>query len=406
MAPQQSPHFDAVSSELHLGGTVYAYADIDGDAERAADFLLTLLRDFPELAPSRGTTRLSATALVRILGLHNVKAIGLSSYENGDLYHNRAFIHHSGSREGLLRLFGGLPTEFDVVAIAPKDADLVWQQQVDVGILIDIIRELGQLGVGMSPEELDEALDEPVLDLDIRLAEVVKGLRTTVGLVLAIDESRNLWIPGESFTFPYVDFLFRVDGMEALADAIIRRAASDPFLRSERTGEWVVVELALRLPPPWNAYEPALIKEIATGRIFAVSSMAFLKRCLAEPEGVAKSTDYARAFDQLPSTGNGLTYLSPTMTRQMHAALDQVVGANGPSLPARIARFFLPDAGYPVGWVVESKDNGLAFSSNTPSSHKSTLITLGYAALLPGAAVVGASLLAPVQDGEPVAPPF
>ena len=45
MVPEPSPHFDAVSSELQLGGTVYLYADIDGDAERASDFLLAVLRD-------------------------------------------------------------------------------------------------------------------------------------------------------------------------------------------------------------------------------------------------------------------------------------------------------------------------------------------------------------------------
>ena len=65
MAPEQSPHFEAVSRELQLGGTAYVYADIDGDAERAADFLLSLLRDLPELAPPRGTSQLSAKSLVR-----------------------------------------------------------------------------------------------------------------------------------------------------------------------------------------------------------------------------------------------------------------------------------------------------------------------------------------------------
>jgi hypothetical protein len=34
-------------------------------------------------------------------------------------------------------------------------------------------------------------------------------------------------------------------------------------------------------------------------------------------------------------------------------------------------------------------------TSNSPSSHKSTLLTLGYVALLPAVAVVGASVLAP-----------
>ena len=407
MAPEQSPHFEAVSDELHLGGTVYAYADIEGDAERAADFLLTLLRDLPELAPMRGPSRLSATALVRVLGLHNVKAVGLSSYERGDLYHNRMFIHHSGAREGLLRLFGEAPRAFAMPSIAPPDADLVWEQQVDLGALIDVVRGLAQLGVGMTPEELDDALDERWLDLDMTLEEIVEGLSTTVGLILSIDESRNLWFSGESMIFSYTDFLLRIDGMGSLADAIIRRAAAEPLVRSEQTEEWVILRPAIRLPPPWNAYNPAFVKERATGRIYLVSSPGFFKRCLATTEGVGQTPDYTVAFEGLPRSGNGHAYFSPTMTRQMHSVLDQIVGANGPSLATRIARFFLPDAGYAVGWVVEGKPNGLAFSSNTPSSHKSTLLTLGYAALLPGAAVVGASLLAPEEgDDESFQPPF
>ena len=60
MAPEPSPHFETVSRELQLGGTAYVYADIDGDAERASDFLLSLLRDLPELAPTRGTTQINA----------------------------------------------------------------------------------------------------------------------------------------------------------------------------------------------------------------------------------------------------------------------------------------------------------------------------------------------------------
>ncbi len=393
MAPQRSPHFDAVSKEIQLGGTVYAYADIDGDAERAADFLLTLLRDLPGLVPQHSANRLNATTLVRILGLHNVQAIGLSSYENESLYHNRSFVHHTGAREGLLKLFGAEPAAFDLLSIAPEDADLVWEQQVDVGVLVDIIRALGELGVGTTPEELDRALSEPVLDLDITLGTILERLDTTVGLILAVDESRPLHIPGESFWFPYTDFLFRVDGLGELADAIADRAAFDPFIALERTEDWLLIRPAIRLPPPWNAYEPSVIKEIATGRLYIVSSPAFLKSCLSTTDGVAQSTDFIRAFEQLPMIGNGLTYFSPRMTRQMHALLDRVIEANGLSITTSIARLFLPDVGYPVGWVARNTDAGLLITSNSPSSHKSTLLTLSYAALLPAAAVIGASFL-------------
>ena len=393
MAPQKSPHFDAVSARLQLGGTVYAYADIAGDAERAADFLLALLRDLPGLAPQQGANRLNATTLVRILGLHNVQAIGLSSYEKESLYHNRSFIHHAGAREGLLKLFGTKPAYFDLVSIAPEDADLVWEQQLDVRVLVDIVRALGELGVGMTPEELDKALGEPVLGLDITLGAIVERLNTTAGLILAVDESRPLRIPGEPFWFPYTDFLFRVDGLGELAGAIAERAALDPLIASERTEEWVIIRPAIKLPPPWNAYEPSVIKEIATGRMYIVSSPAFLKRCLSTTGGVAQSADFIRAFEQLPMTGNGLIYFSPRMTRQMHAVLDRVIETNGSSLTTSLTRFFLPDVGYPVGWVAGNTDDGLLITSNSPSSHKSTLLTLGYAALLPAAAVIGASFL-------------
>jgi len=110
---------------------------------------------------------------------------------------------------------------------------------------------------------------------------------------------------------------------------------------------------------------------------------------------VAKTAEFGRAFEQLPMTGNGLTYFSPQMTRQMHAFLDRVIAVDGSSITTSLARFFLPDVGYPVGWVASNTDEGLLITSNSPSSHKSTLLTLGYVALLPAVAVVGASVLAP-----------
>ena len=393
MAPQRSPHFDAVSQQLQLGGTVYTFVDIDGDAERAAQFLLTLLRDLPSLKPPQGANRLNPSSLVRILGLHDVQAVGLSSYQNGALYHNRSFIRHGGPRQGLLKLFGAQPAAFDLLSIAPKEADLVWEQQLDIRAVVDIVRALGKLGVGVTPGALDQALSERVLGLDITLGAILDGLDTTAGMILAVDESRPLRIPGENFWFPYTDFLVRVDGLGDLADAIAEKAALDPFITSETTEQWVTIRPAIRLPPPWNAYQPSVIKERATGRMYVVSTPAFLKRCLSSNRDIAQTSDFIDAFAQLPETGNGLIYLSPRMTRQMHAVVDRVIEANGTSVAATLTRFFLPDVGHPVGWVAKNVADGLLMTSNSPSSHKSTLLTLGYAALLPGVAVIGASML-------------
>ncbi|MFZ1865571.1 MAG: hypothetical protein WAU39_15215 [Polyangiales bacterium] len=404
MAPQKSPHFDAVSARLQLGGTVYAYADIEGDAKRAADFFLPLLRDVPGFLVERDAHRLTATALVRILGIDQVLAIGLSSYRAETLYRNTGFIHHTGAREGLLKLFGAEPSAFGMVTMAPRETDLVWEQQLDIPALVDIVRELGALGIGLSPGELDQALSEPALDLDLTWKAVFERLNTTAGLIIAVDESRPLRIPGESFWFPYTDFVLRIDGLEEVADAIAHKAANDPFVASNSTKDWIIMSPAIELPPPWNAYQPSVIEEIATGRMFVVSSPAFLQKCLSAGENVTTTPDFARAFEGLPRTGNGLMYVSPRMTRQMHAMLDRIILANGSSLTTSVVRFFLPDVGYPAGWVVKNTDDGLLLTSNTASSHKSTLLTLGFGALLPAVVLAGVSALGPPAEvsGPPI----
>ncbi|MCZ6807876.1 MAG: hypothetical protein O7F08_13045 [Deltaproteobacteria bacterium] len=398
MAPQRSPHFDPVSANLQLGGTVYAYFDIDGDAERAADFFISLLRDLPALEAPGASQPLNATSLVRVLGLDNVHAVGLSSYKKEPLYHNRSFIYHTGPREGLLKVFGGEPAELGLKAIAPEGADLVWEQQLNLKVLVDIARALGERGVGVSPERLDETLAESLLGLDITIGEIVERLDTTAGLILEVDEARVLRIPGESFWFPYTDFLFQIDGLGDLVDAIAKRATFDPFIRADRTDQWLTIRPGIRLPPPWNAYEPSLIKDLATGRMYVVSKPDYLKKCLSQQSHVTATADFVTAFDGLPTIGNGMVFISPQLTREMHAMLDRVINDNGSTIFTTIARVLLPDAGFPIGWVGANRSDGILFTSNSSSSHKSTLITLGFAALLPAVAVLGASRLEPSPE--------
>jgi hypothetical protein len=210
-----------------------------------------------------------------------------------------------------------------------------------------------------------------------------------------VDEDRPLQIPGEPLWFPYTDFVLRVDGLSEVADAIARRAADDPFVASESTDGWVIMSPAIELPPPWSAYQPSVLHELATGRLFVTSTPAFLWRCLAAEQTIATAPDFSRAFEGLPRSGNGLMYVSPRMSRQMHSLLDRAISANGASVTTSLIRFFLPDVGYPAGWVARNEEDGLLFTSNTATSHKSTLLTFGLAALLPAAALIAASAIAP-----------
>lgn len=397
-APTPSPYFEAVGANLELGGEVFMYADVDGDAERAADFFLRILGDAPELRGAAEPSRLHGASLARALGLDRVRAVGLSSVEDGSRYRNRGFISLS-KREGVFRVWGEAPRAFDVLDMAAADADLVWQQEVDADALVDLARGFGMLGLAMSPDDLDALLDDRLSGLDVTARDILDDLTTTLRVVSSVDESRNVWLPGESFTFPHTDFMIAVDGIASLTEAFVRYAARDPFVRAQRSDTWVVVTPSIRLPPPWNAYEPALMMNAATGRTFLVSSPAFLQECLRTRDGLRANATFADTTSALPPNGNGFIYLSPRITRVMHAALDKIVAAQGPGIQTHVARALLPTPGEPYAWVLRNQPDGVLLHSSSASSHKSTLLTFGFAALLP--ALI---LLEPPSTDDPASP--
>lgn len=403
MAPNTSPYFEPVSERLELGGTVYAYVDVDGDAEEAAEFVISILRDSPTLLKPELAQRLSAEDLVRVIGLRNVHAIGLSSYRDDPLFHNRAFIHQSGKREGLMRALGGEPSTFSLLDVAGEGSDLLWEQQVNFQAVLQVVKALSERGIGMRPGELAKTLDEPVLDLGFTLGELIDRLDTTLGVIAQIDEQRSLQVPGGGFWFAYFDFLVMADRLGFVVDALARRAALIPMVQVEQNERWLVIRTSFRLPPPWNAWQPAILKELATDRVYLVSTEAFLERTLSQASSVKTTSSFQRAFKELPATGNGIVYLSPRLTRQLQSTVDRLTVERSPTLATSLIRLVLPEADVPIGWVCRNEEQGVLFTSNTSSSHKSTLITLGLATLAPVVVTLGLSALA--RRSEPPTAP-
>ncbi|MEM7437680.1 MAG: hypothetical protein AAF436_21180, partial [Myxococcota bacterium] len=357
MAPNPSPHFGAVADSLQLGGTVYAYVDIDGDAERAASFLMSLVDGVPGAGNASRAESRNPRQLARDVGLADVDAIGMSSYRRGDLYHNRSFIYRTGPRSGVLALFGGDAAAFELTNVSTPSTDFMWEQRLDLGALVDVVRALGAHGIGPSPASIDSALNESVGGLDVTLGALLQSLER-VGVMLELDESRILRVPGSTLWFPFTNFVFQLDGVRGLVDALERRSVFDPFLRSQSTAERRVISLGIRLPPPWNAYDPQLVEDVRSGRVYLISNPAFLERSLSSAERVTGTDDYETAFAELPTQGNGMLFMSRQLTRELHGLLDRWVNESGASLGTSLARFFLPDGGLPVGWVAQNRPDG------------------------------------------------
>src|SRR5579871_4839556 len=79
-ATEQSRHFEAVSRQLELGGMLYGYVDIDGDALKAAAGMKELADQIVATQPMLGMfLERDYAALFTELGFNDVKAVGFSS---------------------------------------------------------------------------------------------------------------------------------------------------------------------------------------------------------------------------------------------------------------------------------------------------------------------------------------
>src|SRR5271157_5713821 len=131
---ERSRHFDAVSSRLELGGVLYGYADIDGDALALASGAQVLVHQLSAAQPQLAALdRQDFKALFAELGLSDVKAVGFSSVREPDgNYRNRTFLYTPAGRHGLFAAFGGKPGRFIGSRMAPPDCDFYSECEFDV----------------------------------------------------------------------------------------------------------------------------------------------------------------------------------------------------------------------------------------------------------------------------------
>src|SRR5688572_30171413 len=118
---ERSRNFAAVNKHLELGGTLYGYVDVDGDLLALTGRLQSLMTDVSKTQPGASiVAQQDLTAIVTMLGLTDVKAMGVSSVPDGTgFFRNRIFIYTGGERHGLMAGLGGKPAAFKHVGLAP-----------------------------------------------------------------------------------------------------------------------------------------------------------------------------------------------------------------------------------------------------------------------------------------------
>ena len=369
--PEQSAHFAAVNRHLELGGTVYGYMDIDGDLLRGAaqikQGLQQAAKTTPELAK---VANQDFAALFKIAGLDDVKAIGLSSVKEADgYYRNRTFFYTPQGRHGLFAALGGPVGPFRHLDLAPRDADLFMENEVDLGVLYNTVKEITDKvsGPGAS-SQLDTALKQAGQRAAISLLDLIYGLKGRSAAVLRFDKDAVLELPFPGVAkLPKFSVLLCVEGIGPALEPVL---AQTPAFRRTDKGTAHVYTLAMPLPVPDLA--PVLVVDGST--LFFATNERFLDECRQQAVSLAEQPEFQTALAKAGKEGNGLMYLSPHFFARLRDL--ETINANSPQSVKDSLRFAnnIEVPTQPLIGVRTNLPDGILMVSHANQSSKTTLV--------------------------------
>jgi type IV pilus assembly protein PilA len=367
-APERSAHFDAVNRHLELGGTLYGYVDIDGDVLKLA----TVLRQFVVQAAAQQP---QAAAFIpkdfgpifQDLGLTDVTALGLSSVQAADgTFRNRVFIATPNGRRGLLAGLGGPPAPFAAPLVAPADADFVFESELDTPAVYSAVRAVVARLVGEPAAGFFESkLKAPDPKTGLAPLDVINALKGRACIVAKVDETRSFQATPE-LTLPAFDLLVRIEGVGRVLEPVIAKL---PGIKKTTTPAGVTIYTSNEVMPKIE-WTPELRIE---GDVLTLATSATVGA--AGGEKLANNPVFKQALAALGETGNGLTYVSPSLTARMQriTTLNPLLEASQQQTLAFVLTL-LPRGDAPLVSVRQNLPDGVLIRSHWGASHKANLM--------------------------------
>jgi type IV pilus assembly protein PilA len=368
---ERSRHFDAVSSHLELGGVLYGYADIDGDALALASSAQVLVHQLAVSQPQLAALdRQDLKGLFSQLGLSDIKAVGFSSVRDADgIYRNRTFLFTPGGRHGLLAAFGGQPGRFIGSRMAPPDCDFYSETEFDVNALYDTVRSVvSKVGGREAADALAKKLKNAGADSGFSVLDVIQGMSGRMTIILRMDPGSTYQIRGPNgAVIPAFSAIVRVEGVGgAVSGALSRNGA----LVESKQGSLTL--FTPRSAPPLSGLKPVLA--VQGKAFFAATSPEFLQECLHRTEGIETNPEFATGLAALGPEGNGLTWVSQRFFGRLRE-----IGSLNPSATAEQKRVFdvftlnLPIVTRPLLSIRINLSDGILVRSNWNKSLKSDI---------------------------------
>jgi type IV pilus assembly protein PilA len=373
-AAEQSRHFEAVNRQLELGGTLYVYADIDGDAFELAGVVRDLADNVAATQPLAAPfLKQDYQKIFAELGLADIKALGLSSVPDASGgFRNRVFFYTPEGRHGLLAGLGGAPAPVRCARLAPPDADCFSEGEVDLPAVYATVKALVARVAGDGMANLMETkLQEAGNPAGLSVLQVIQSFKGRSAMILRLDPDRNITLPGETaVTIPAFSLLLRIDGIGAPLEGALAKL---PVLEESQDGTLKLYSLKTPLPVP--GLRP--VAAVEGSALFLATTREFLLECLHREAGLDQNPDFKQALASLGNEGNGVGYISPRLFNRLR----QLDGMNPNLSPdgKRILKMItgrLPALDRPLVTVRANLPDGILIRSRWNRSLKQDLVML------------------------------
>jgi hypothetical protein len=384
-APGVSPHFAPASKYLDQGGVFFSYIDIDGDAAKftgLGDAIIDLARHEAGGAIPPG---LSATGILKSLGIDRVKAFGMSSRRmDGTLFQNRAVLLMPEGRAGLFKLFGGSAAPLQSPAFAPAGSDLVMESDITLSALTEVAESvLRSTGDDKLLQQFKGLLGFPVPGLDLTAGDFIAKLNTRLLIASRLEKGQTFTPPGSETKIPLFRLVISFDQLDFLFAPIKEYAkqTGKAIIEQGEGFEWI--GSAEKAPEGMTAFQPLIYHDLKSKRILLGTHIDAIRECLAPKQPLSTDPAFLQATAGLPKEGNDFSYLTPVLYQAIANLMNQAMedmpgGANMPSkdqmkeLMTRIQSLSpIPTA--PIAGIRANLPEGMIFHSNTTSSYKSLL---------------------------------
>lgn len=314
-----------VVSNLETNGSHLSITHVDEDLKqlaKAVDGVLDMARESSDEIPPN----LNAVALLKDLGLSKIDAFGRSSRSNNGVWHNRFFLQTNGDRSGLLSVMGEEGSKWRAGEIAPADADMVIEFELNLRRLTETMKVLSASFGEEAEQGIAEAMQQQLAGGALTLADVFgkTDLRST--LIVSMDREKR-WNVSEEVKLPTMNATLCIERGMWLWNKFGEQIEKTSEV-SERDGLKIVMAPE-EMETPMGKIRPVIVLDEAKDLIWISLNQDYLDKCRSKENTLASSDDFKQATAGFPDKGNGLFYVSADFCEEVIQQVKQI----GDNLP-------------------------------------------------------------------------